>query len=382
MEKKKNILIVAGEASGDIHAARLVNEITLLNPKVSFFGLGGQRLKTAGVELYYDIVKLAVVGIWEVVKNYPKFRRIFNGLLDEIDGRKPHAAILVDYPGFNLRLVKELKKRGIPVIYYISPQIWAWGEERITLIKETVSLMIVLFKFEENIYKKHGVPVKWTGHPLIENIKVTADKESFSRQQGFEEKTPIIALLPGSRLKEVKVLLPIMLESCRIINDKLKIPAQLMIIRSPTVKEKIFSRIISRHKIPVKTITDNAYDAVSASDFALVASGTATLETAILKVPMAILYKVSFLTWAFGKLTIKIPYIGLVNVVRGEKLIEEFIQYDARPERIASYVIETLQDPEKIRSIKTSLAEIAESIGEKGASRRAAEAVNSFLNTL
>lgn len=374
MEKNKKILIVAGEASGDMHAARLVSAIKKIFPAAEFFGLGGEKLKQEGVILYCNIVELAVVGFFEVLKNFQKFRRIFRGLLDEIDKNKPALAILVDYPGFNLRLAEELKKRNIPVIYYISPQIWAWGKKRIHDIKRLVSHMIVVFKFEDDLYRQNNIPVSFVGHPLLEMIKVDTAKEAFLNKFGLQNNNLTIALLPGSREKEVKTLLPIMLESAQYIHAQLK-NTQFIILRSQTVKEEIFRSLLPQSDLTIRLISDMTYDGLNASDFAIVASGTATLETAILEVPMVIVYKVSFLTWLIIRSLIKIPYIGLVNVVRQRKFIKEFIQYDARPKKIAEYVTKILKNPVGLNDLKEELRKVRACLGEKGASEKAAKII-------
>lgn len=379
MEKVKNILIVAGEASGDLHAASLVKAIKGAHPRINFFGLGGRKLKQEGVNLYSDIVELAVVGFFEVLKNLRKFRKIFYGLLKEVDKVKPDLAVLVDYPGFNLRLAAELKKRGIPIVYYIGPQLWAWGENRVEIIKRLINHMVVVFKFEEALYKKHGIPVSFVGHPLLDTVNPKLSKEELFGQCGLNPDKLTFALLPGSREKEVKTLLPIMLDTARIIHTSLGDQTQFLILRSSTVKEEVFKKALACYNLPVRLISDMAYDGLSASDFALVASGTATLETAILGVPMVILYKVSFLTWLYLRMIIKIPYIGLVNVVKQEKFIAEFIQYNARPKRIADYILTILKDKIKLNQIKQDLYSVASSLGEKGASARAAQIIVNLL---
>jgi lipid-A-disaccharide synthase len=381
MEEFKKILIVAGEASGDLHAANLVKEIKNIYPQVQFFGLGGQRLKDQGVNLYFNIVELAVVGFFEVLKNLKKFKEIFGGLLKEVDRIKPNLAVLVDYPGFNLRLAKELKKRSIPVIYYISPQIWAWGADRIETIKETVNLMIVVLKFEEELYKKHNIPVFFVGHPLLDSVKFDMSKTEICNKLGLNLNNPILAILPGSREKEVKTLLPIMLDSAKLIHRKIP-NAQFLILRSSSVKEEIFNSIGSTYKLPISIVSDFTYSGLAVSSFAMVASGTATLETAILGVPMVILYKVSFLTWLYLKMMIKIPYIGLVNLVRREKFIAEFVQYKTRPMTIADSILKTLKNKQKIDEIKQGLSCVTASLGEKGASQKAAKAIVSFINRI
>ncbi len=379
MEKNKKILIVAGEASGDLHASCLVEQIRKLNPRINFFGLGGEKLQNQGVELYYNIVELAVVGIVEVLKNLKKFHSIFNGLLKKIDEEKPDLAILVDYPGFNLRLAKELKKRNIPVIYYISPQIWAWGSKRIKDIKENVTHMITVFDFEEKLYKENGINASFVGHPLTKTIKINLTKDAFISKFGLDKDKLTISLLPGSRDKEVKTLLPIMLEAAKLINRALP-HTQFTILRSTAVKEEIFNTIIKKHNPKACLISDMTHDGLNASDFAIVASGTATLETAIIGIPMVIVYKVSLLTWIFVRSVIKIPYIGLVNVVLQKNFIREFIQFDAKPKKIASYVCSILNSHAEITKIKKELSGIKSLLGQKDASFEAADIIYKYLN--
>lgn len=380
MEKINKVLIVAGEASGDLHASNLVKAIKNIHPQIEFFGLGGEKLKEVGVNLYFNMVELAVVGFLEVLKNLTKFRKIFAGILKEVERVKPDLAILVDYPGFNLRLAVELKQRKIPVIYYISPQVWAWGANRIKTIKKVINRMLVVFKFEEDLYRKYAVPVSFVGHPLLDIVKPDISKEELFRKLGLNLNNFTFALLPGSREKEVTCLLPIMLETASLLYKYLSNNIQFLVLRSSSVKEEIFNEILKRYSLPVQIVSNMTYNGLAASDFALVASGTATLETAILAKPMVILYKVSFLTWAYLKLIIKIPYIGLVNVVRKEKFIAEFIQYGARPKKIADYIARIVKDKAEMSRIKQGLSDIASSLGEKGASSRAARFVVELLN--
>jgi len=372
MAEVKKIIIVAGEASGDLHAANLVRAIRDIQPEVKFYGLGGNKMQVAGVELFYDLTRLSVVGFSEVIKHLKTIRRIFKQLLKNIDEIKPDAAILVDYPGFNLRLAKELKKRNIKVIYYISPQIWAWGLNRVHLIKRVVDKMIVILKFEEGLYKKYGVDVSFVGHPLLDIVKPTASKVEFLKSVGLDINKTTIALLPGSRHKEVEGLLPIMLRAAQII--RLRYPlTQFLLLKSSTVNEEIFRKILASTNLSLTAVIDQTYNGLNASEFAIVTSGTATLETAILQVPMVIIYRVSFLTWLFIRKMLKIPYIGLVNVVVGKKIVPECLQYEATPEIIAKNILEIMESPERLSATKNELIKLGRSLGENGASNRAAQ---------
>ncbi|MFC1592424.1 lipid-A-disaccharide synthase [Candidatus Omnitrophota bacterium] len=367
----KKILIVAGEASSDLHAANLIKEIKSLLPTAEFYGLGGEKMQQQGVKLYANIVGLAVVGFIEVLSNIKKFKAIFKNLLREVDKLNPDIAVLIDYPGFNLRLAKQLKKRGIPVIYYISPQIWAWGKNRIHLIKKLVTRMIVLFKFEEKIYKNAGIPVSFIGHPFLDIAKPDSRIDTTPGKTTF-------ALLPGSRNLEVRILLPLMLETAGLILKKIP-RSQFIILRPSSVESEVFQQILARYKLPVLVLNDKTYAGLASSDFALIASGSATLECAILEKPFVILYKVPWLSWFLLRMIIKLPFIGLVNIVAGRKIVEEFIQFRAQPENIANHVIACLDDPNKINALRKDLSGIKLLLGQKGASRRAAGIILGLL---
>jgi lipid-A-disaccharide synthase len=294
--------------------------------------------------------------------------------LRKVDQEAPGLAVLVDYPGFNLRLARELKKRNIPVIYYISPQVWAWGRKRIGIIKELVERIIVFFKFEEELYKKEGIPVSFIGHPLLDWVKASMSKKELFAKLNIPYGKYTVALLPGSREKEVKNLLPHMLDTAGLIHKELP-DVIFLLLRSSAVKEKLFNGIIKNYKLPVRTLHDMTYDALAASDFAMVASGTATLETALLGVPMVILYKVSFLSWLYLRTAIKIPYIGMVNIVAGEGIAPEFLQYNIRPRQIASYIKEVLTNPSESDRIKTLLLNVRKNLGERRAAEKAARII-------
>lgn len=369
---------MAGEASGDLHAANLVKALKDINTPAVFFGLGGKKLKEQGVQLYCDIVELAVVGLFEVLKNLSKFRAVFNGLLKEIDCRRPCLAILVDYPDFNLRLAAELKKRNIPVVYYISPQVWAWRRGRIKTIRALVDIMIVFFKFEEELYRKERVPVAFVGHPLLDTVRPKLGPPELFQRFNIPPSKFTVGLLPGSREKEVKNILPVMLQAAKLLHERLK-DVKFLILRSPTVKEEIFSNITEGCTAPLFTLTDLTYEGINASDFCMVASGTATLETAIIGKPMAILYKVSLLTYWALKMFIRVPYIGMVNIIAGNGIVPEFIQFNARPEIIASHIEFVLTNASESDKIEALLQTVKERLGKTQANTKAAQVITEML---
>jgi lipid-A-disaccharide synthase len=379
MEKK--ILIVAGEASGDTHAAHLVRELNKIRPGLSFYGLGGPEMKAAGVDLTFDMTGLAVVGFFEILKNYSRFKSIFDDILKKTREERPDAAILVDYPGFNLRLTRELKKMGIKVIYFISPQVWAWGGKRITFIRKTIDLMLVLFKFEETLYTDGKFNVKFVGHPLLDIVKPSMEKEKILAAVGFRQGRRTIALLPGSREREVSNHLKPMLEAASLIYKRFN-DTQFFICRPASLRREFFKEIIDKVKIdfPYKVLDNQTYEGIHASDLVIVASGTATLETAILNKPMIIVYKVSLATWLLAKMLIKIPSIGLVNVVAGQRIVPELTQFDVTAEKIAKTAIGLLLDKQSLEHIHAELYALKNTLGIPGAYQRAALETANFLS--
>ena len=372
--KSKHIVIVAGEASGDMHAAHLIEAIRRLDPQITFSGLGGQKMKENGVEIYSDLTKIAVVGFGEVLKHYGEFKAVFQLIVKKINEIRPLAVILVDYPGFNLRLAKKIKKKNIKVIYYISPQVWAWKKKRVYLIKKVVNQMLVLFQFEKDFYARYQIPVDFVGHPLIDNIKINSPKESFLETLGLTNYKLTVGLLPGSREKEVERHLPMMLEAAKILHKEFPM-MQFILIKAPTISGELISQHIASLAFSLKVAEDEAYDAINACDVCMVASGTATLETAILQKPMVVIYKTSLLTWLLARLFVKIPDIGLVNVVAGKRIVPECVQFQATGEQIAKELKSIFTDELKIAEIKSELKKVKESLGPGGASERAAKAI-------
>ncbi len=374
------IIIVAGEPSGDLHASNLILALRKLQPDIEISALGGHKMQEAGARLLHNIADSAVVGFTEVLKNLSYFKEIFKELLDHIEAQKPDAVILVDFPGFNLRLAKALKSKNIPIIYYISPQVWAWGKKRIHLIKRLIDKMIVIFEFEKTLYAKYGLEVDFVGHPLLEAVKPSMEPHQARDKFNIPKDTKVLAILPGSRKIEVKRLLPIMLKAADIIQRSFK-DMQFLLPKSPTLKQEVFDEIIKEHtSLKIKIIDNSIYDCVNICDLALVASGTATLETAILEKPMVITYKVSFFSWLISRALIKIPYIGLVNVVAGKKIIPELVQFNATGKKIAREALKILQSPDIYIRTKQELSKIKQSLGQSDASLAAAQSTLNFIS--
>ncbi len=379
-------MIVAGEASGDMRAAGLARALKQLDPTLRLSGIGGDYMRQAGVECFADITQLAVIGIVEVIKNLSRIKKVFDQTLKQIDTTHPDCVILVDYPGFNLRLAHSLRchsrESGNPlkIIYYISPQVWAWREKRVLMIKKLVDRMIVVFPFEQNIYSKYGMKVDYVGHPLVDDIIVDKNQTEILKSIGLSAGKTTIGLMPGSRAKEVERHLPCMLEAAQKLFEQNQ-ERQFILLKAPTIPLKLIESICHSREsgnpkhFPLKIYDGLTYDGINAMDAAIVASGTATLETALLKKPMVIIYKTSWLTYAIAKAVIKIPYIGLVNIVAGKKIAEELIQNEANATNIANALEATLHNPH----IVDELAAVKTTLGGPGASLRAARIVLSVI---
>lgn len=375
MPQSNHIIIVAGEASGDLHAAHLVKALKSKAPSLIFSGLGGPQLKNEGVHVYEDLTRFAVVGFTEVLKHYSEFKRIFKMILDKIDGIKPAAVILVDYPGFNLRLAKEIKRRGIPVIYYISPQVWAWKKNRVQIIRKYVDRMLVLFPFEKTFYQKMGLDVDFIGHPLVDTVRADMPKAKFLESIGFKDYQFTIGLLPGSRMKEIERHLPAMLASAEILTDQFPM-MQFLVVKAPTVPIAAIEKYTKRFSsLRLKIVQDDIYNAIQACDICIVASGTATLETALLLKPMVVVYKTSWLTWLLAKCVIRIPDIALVNVVAGKRIVPECLQLGASPQRIAQEIKSIITNELRLEDMKNELRKIRGLLGESRAVERAADKI-------
>jgi len=369
----REIAIVAGEVSGDLHAAKLVREINAIDPSLKFFGLGGPAMSSAGVEVHFDLTRLAVMGFVEVVRNYFFFKRLLLWMDYQLEKRKPSALVLVDFPGFNLRLAEKAKCRGVPVIYYISPQVWAWRPGRIEKIKALVKKMIVILPFEKAFYDGFGMDVTYVGHPLL-------DGETFSKT--FRTPVPgasrIIGILPGSRETEVASLLPVMLESAGGIGKEFP-DARFLIFKAPGVSAGVINTGIEKAGFCVQVVEGMNYEKISECSLLLVASGTASLEIGLLCRPMVVLYRTRWLSYLIFRHFILVRYISLVNLILGRQVVPEFVQSNAKPEKIIAGCLEILKNKSVMDNMISGLKELRDRIGPSGASRRAAEEI---INTI
>jgi lipid-A-disaccharide synthase len=375
------LLLSAGEASGDMYAARLA---TALQQRldVAIFGMGGPQMRAAGVEILTDYSEVSVVGITEVLKRLPSLRRAMRRLVDEAERRRPPLAILTDFPGFHLRLARKLRPKGVRNVYYICPQFWAWRPWRANLVRRRFALALCIFHFEEKFYADARVPVKFIGHPLVGNVKPTLTRELFCKKYGLEEGSPVLTILPGSRRGEIAHHVPVLVEALAEMGRILPGPFGVVIAVAPGLHvEKL--KALFPAQLQVKFIEEDTYNALAAADLAIVSSGTATVETALLGTPMIVVYRLSPLTARLAKPLVKTKYFSMVNLIAGRAVVPELIQDDFTPRRLAEEVARLLSTSEegrrRVSEMTRGLAEVQELLGPPGAVDRAAEAIAELL---
>jgi len=376
--KSKKILLVAGEVSGDLHGSYLVEAIHRIDPDIQFFGVGGEGLKRVGMRLLHHSQSLSVVGITEVFVKLRSILKALRTLKGSLEREKPDLVILIDFPDFNLRLAKIAHRKGIPILYYISPQVWAWRPGRVRLIARLVKKMVVLFPFEVPLYEAAGVDVEWVGHPLLDIVKPTLSKEMAFQQFGLDPRRRTIGLLPGSRIHEIERLLPSLLASAQLLQKEIP-DLQFVIPLAPGVSRATLSSRMNSISVPVTVVEGFTYDVMNLCELLITASGTATLEAAILGKPMIIIYKVSFSTYWIGRALVRVNHIGLPNLVAEKEIALELIQKDVNPQRIVEEAFRILRDPLLSRKMTESMGEVRHKLGEPGAAERAGRIICSML---
>jgi lipid-A-disaccharide synthase len=374
----KNLLIIAGETSGDLHGASLIRELRRIDKEVSIAGIGGNRMKAQGMELLFHLRQMSFLGLIEILRHIPFVKKVQAELINEVKKRNIKTAVLIDYPGFNLSIANKLKKLGISIIYFISPQVWAWGTGRIKKIKKLVDKMLVILPFEEKLFRENNIDAEYIGHPLmeqIENYKLLSRDELFDKLN-LNKTQEILLLLPGSRLQEVKKIFPEVISAADKLSKEFNL--QVVVACSEDIDEKIFSNLTSLSGFRVsKGFT---YDLYKHSKFGIIKSGTSTLEAGLFCLPMVIVYSTHPLTFYVGRKVVKIDRIGLVNIIAGEMVVPELIQKEANPVKIYETAKSILSDELKYEAIKKSLSKLKNKLGKAGASKRAAEIIYTYLD--
>ncbi len=367
------VMFSAGEASGDVHAAAVARALRDADPSVEMFGMGGRAMAAAGVHLLRDIDDLGVIGIAEVVRRLPFFFRLRDELAAAVRRERPDVLVCVDYPGFNMRLARTVHAQGVPVVYYIAPTIWAWHESRGHAIARDTDAVACIFPFEEAAYRAMGAHATFVGHPLLDTVRPTRSVEAAMRDFGARASARRVLLLPGSRRQEIERLLPSMLEAVRILGDRQEI--QCFLPRATTIARERLESLIAAAGVEVTVTEGGVYDLMQIADAALAASGTVTLEAALMGLPTVLVYRVSSLTYWLGRRLVKTPYIGLPNIVAGRGVIPELLQDDATPTRMAEELTPLLSDGPRRREMVAALGEIRTRLGTPGAVMRVAELV-------
>ena len=372
-----SILIVAGEKSGENYGAAVVQAFRALNPEANFFGVGGTNMTSAGVEVLVPMEDLAVMGLAEIIGDIPRIRRILRRLEAEARVRRPAAAVLIDSPDFNLRLARRLKKIGVPVLYYISPTVWAWRKRRLKTIRSVVRKMLLIFPFEREIYARAEIPHRYVGHPLLERLQVRFSREEFVRKYGLDPGRPVITLMPGSRKNEILRHITVLRDAAARLKEERG--AQFVLLQAGDLDPDFLPRLLSGTEADIRLLTTDAYEAVASSDLVLSACGTANLEAALLGTPLIAFYKISPLTYAVGRPFVRIKDYSIVNILAGRRIVPELIQ---RRMTAAALVRETgriLDDADARREMMTVFARIRSELGTERASENAARELAALL---
>lgn len=371
-------MLSAGEASGDQHAASLFLELKKLMPEVKAIGMGGAKMREAGVEIRFDSTSIAVIGTVEVIKHYGEIRRALALMTSIAIEEHPDLLVCVDYKEFNFRLARSAKAAGVKVLFYVSPQVWAWRPGRVKKYGAVVDHMAVIFPFEVPFYEAHQIPVTYVGHPLAGKVVPSLSKNAALKEFGLESDGPVIGLLPGSRSNEIKRLLPVILATVELL--AIRFPtASFVLNQASSVTDGMLEPYLANCKVMVKAIKGRNYDVLQCCDAVITVSGTATLEVALAGIPMAIIYKLTPITYWLGRLLISINFIGLPNILAGKGIVREFIQREANATNLAEEIGNILEDKNYANEIRDNLARVKELLGEGGGSSRLASLTKKML---
>jgi len=372
-------MILAGEASGDAHAADFVEQLKLEQSGLILSGMGGAAMRKAGVDVFFDSSIIAVVGLVEVLRHWGDIKRAMRIVKDRLDQTRPDLLILVDYPEFNLKMARHARELGIKVLFYISPQVWAWRPKRIHKIGSLIDHMAVIFKFEQQYYESAGIPVSFVGHPLVDRVKADIDVQKVRPRLGISPDAKVVGLFPGSRHSEIVRLLPLMLATAQYMQKRTPELRFLLPVASGLDFDEV-NRRSEDSGLDIIVSRDEISDVISCCDVIATCSGTVTLEIALLNVPMCILYKISWLSYSIMRCLITIPHIGLANIVAGEGVVKEFLQQEANPEAISRELFELLENEAYREQVKTGLEQVRENLGAGDGARNMAQLTLSLLD--
>lgn len=378
MNKDEEILIISGEISGDLIGAGLVEQIKKINPSVRISGIGGEKMKQAGMQLIFHSDQMAFLGFWEVLKHYPFIRKVREKILRNVVENEIKYAVLIDYPGFNLNIAPKLKNLGVKIIYYVSPQLWAWGTGRVKKIQKFIEKMLVIFPFEKDFYKEMNVDVEFVGHPLVERVNDYSflSKDKLYKKLSLENGKEILLLLPGSREQEINRIFPEVIKAAGNLANKFNL--QIVVACSSNIDKKIIEEY--SRGIKFKVASDLNFDLMKHSKFGIIKSGTSTLEAGYFSLPMVVVYKTSMISYLIGKNLIKIDKIAMANIILGEKVVTEILQNDVNEKNIYQQCEKILSDNSEYNRIKTRLSNIKNLIGDAGASLKAAKSILALMN--
>lgn len=371
---RPQVLLSCGEASGDLYASELVRELRKLDHGVECFGIGGEKLAGAGAELQVRLEDISVIGLVEVLGKLPALWRARNRLVEEARRRRPGVAVLIDFSGFNLRLAQKLHAQGIPILYYVSPQVWAWRRRRVRTLRETAKKMLVILPFEEAFYRSEGIPVTFVGHPLVDLVRSREDRSTFCKRLELDPDRPLVALLPGSRHREIELHVPVLAAAVERMRSK-RPDLQFVVLKAPTIPLSEIEDRLSGTAPPVRIVEGRNHEGLAHAAVSLVASGTATVEAALCGAPMVVVYRVGKLSYLLGKPFVRVPHYAMVNLIAEKAVVPELMQDEMTGEAIAAKALEILEDPVAAEAMRQGLAEVKARLGGGGASRRAAQEV-------
>ena len=374
----KKIMLVSGESSGDQHAANLFLELKKRCPGIQGIGMGAKKMSAAGIEIHYDSSNIGVIGVIEVIKRYAEIRRALHAMQQLLLDQRPDLLVCVDYKEFNFKLAGFAKKNGIKVLFYVSPQVWAWRPGRVIAYGKVIDMMAVIFPFEVPFYEKESVPVRYVGHPSADKVRVKRSKEEDFKLFGLAVDQPVVGILPGSRTNEIKRMLPVMLQAAEEIQKNLP-DVQFVLPQADSVSDALLQASFCQSDIKVAVVKNQFYDAVQCCDAVMTVSGTASLEIALLEVPMLVSYKLSTITYLLAKILVNTQFIGLPNIIAGKSVVKEFIQYQATPQNLAGEILHILGDKHYAGQIQADLQQVKIKVGEGGGSENMAELVLEML---